>query len=465
MASTPRWHGARTLEDEEHVRDDSLRCLLLLLPSQFAFWCVSIGPMAFVQHTLKDRHGDTADLYWTYALSIRGVLSCITGPYLGAMSDRVGRRPIYLYSILMSGLTYIPLATGYSWSIDVAVIWMAIAGLAGSSFAIPFAFCSDITPDKEKLSGTTALLLSTSFTPAFVLAPQVVSLLFKHLDKTLVWRLVAATVGCNLLYTLLACPETAGFSSKQPLSPRTKLQLNPLHGFRLLFTGNTLLRRIAAVLFFLYFAKNTVISIIVLFVEQIFDWTAPRASWLLTTWGISQCASMALLAFLKRLPGLDERKVAWLGLWSGLVGMMLFFVTTRSHEWLLYVAMAVGAVSMISLAALTSCAAGMVDEDCQGEVQGLMTTMVSLTEILGPLCFGTMLKECSKSSLWYINNLPFLVGIISCLVSMAFFMGFPETRATAQLQSPDGLDQDVIKRLHEPICPEKPDDVSDCEDA
>ena len=54
-----------------------------------------------------------------------------------------------------------------------------------------------------------------------------------------------------------------------------------------------------------------------------------------------------------------------------------------------------------------------------------MTSIVSLTEIVGPPVFGSILRLVAGYEEWYIHGLPFLVGACSVAVAMAIFLTVP----------------------------------------
>merc|ERR550539_473275 len=112
--------------------------------------------------------------------------------------------------------------------------------------------------------------------------------------------------------------------------------------------------------------------------------------------------------------------------------MILFSVTTRG--WLLVVAMGIGAVSMVSLTAITGYAGRLVDRSMQGEIQGLMSTVLALTEILGPPLFGALLKwgRSHATVAWWLPNVPFVVGSFSVVIAMVCTLSLPRAADAVQ---------------------------------
>jgi DHA1 family tetracycline resistance protein-like MFS transporter len=326
------------------------------------------------------------------------------------------------------------------WAADVSLALLALMGFLGGQFVVSFAYCTDLAPpgDSKTVQVLIARMLAMSFAPSFVVAPTVWKYLFQCLGQRLAWTLAAALGILNAVYVWIVLPESRRRQvadgeehDKTPCRGAGPPQLsrNPLIYFRLLAPsgpagGNSAhyLRLITGVIFFLYTAKMTIISTITLFAEQQLGWSPGNAGLLLSTWGLSQFLSMLILGLLgKRV---SEVFVSWVGLICALLGMLIFFFST--HGWMLFLGMAIGAVSMISLTALTSYGCCLVRTSMNGEVSGLMTTMICLTEMLGPPMFGTLMSAVlGQDAPWYIVNIAFGVGALLVLVAMAFMFRLP----------------------------------------
>jgi len=183
-------------------------------------------------------------------------------------------------------------------------------------------------------------------------------------------------------------------------------------------------------LFLLYFAKWSLLGIVTLFAEERLGWPSEKAGLLITAWGISQFTSFHVLAiFTRRVARGDgggyERAIAWIGLTSGLAGMVM--MTVSLNGWALFPAMLVGAVSMVAYTAMTSYAGKLVDASMIGEVQGLVAITLDLSELLGPPLFGWLLRwgMMHVSRLPWLPNLSFAIGALSILMSMGVTLTLP----------------------------------------
>lgn len=333
-----------------------------------------------------------------------------------------------------------------------ALTMFTVGGLSGSTFGVYFAYCADIVAQgrNKSMNGTVAFLLGVSFTPATILAAPICDFIQHHFGVVVMWRVMFLISAVNLMYATVLLPESIvqhdGAGANSPTSasgsptavgrrPSTDISLNPFRYFRLLFrhgpvgnVGASMLRRVGSCLFLLYFAKCTLLSVITLYAEELLNWSAPKAAYLMTVWGISQFTSFQALSFFSRCAcsGYD-RAVAWVGLFFCLAGMALMISGGDGYH--VFPAMGVGAVSMITLTALTSYAGKLCDQTMAGEVQGLLSCTVELSELVGPPLFGWILKWGIKNvhrSPW-LPNLPFAIGAGSVLMSMAALFALPSS--------------------------------------
>ena len=79
------------------------------------------------------------------------LLQFIFMPMLGAISDRVGRRPVLLYSMAGMGINF--LATGWAPNLACLFIGRVIGGVSSASMSVASAYASDVsTPDNRAKS-------------------------------------------------------------------------------------------------------------------------------------------------------------------------------------------------------------------------------------------------------------------------------------------------------------------------
>eukprot|EP00931_Biecheleriopsis_adriatica_P116000 TRINITY_DN91716_c0_g1_i1.p1 TRINITY_DN91716_c0_g1~~TRINITY_DN91716_c0_g1_i1.p1 ORF type:complete len:512 (+),score=49.78 TRINITY_DN91716_c0_g1_i1:82-1617(+) len=431
--------------------------------TNFLSWCHMIGPLAYLQHIVQKANPEQGALLWSMSISGRGILGYFASPFLGAISDRFGRKPVLLFNIAVTSLNALPpmLLGSTKLSSYVLLVLTALQGVAGSPFAIPFAYCADTVPPEQshKLATMNARIV-LGMNLAFILAPLGCSALFKLCEdrESLAWQAVMACALFNLLYTSTCLPESLRRSGDNasvspnrrasailrtaPEIPRDQLQMNPLVYFRLLsFSGPagkpaaTILRKLCGIIFWLYLAKMNIITCVVLYAEKQFNWPPAKAGSLLSIWGFGQLLCMTFLSMAGSFQNRflhDERVIIWVGNIGGFAGMLVFFFST--HDWMLTVGMAVGCISMVTLTAATGYAARLVEPTMKGEVQGLSSAVLAITEVIGPIIFGSLLQwaENKHSNVWWLPNISFLIGAAAILVAMFFSVGLPHSTQAAR---------------------------------
>jgi MFS family permease len=101
------------------------------------------------------------------------IAQLLTAPFLGRLSDRVGRRPVLLCTTLLSTLSYLLYA-------HANVLWIMFAsrifaGVAGANIGVAFAYIADVTKPEERAKGMG--MVGAAFGLGFVLGPTLGALL------------------------------------------------------------------------------------------------------------------------------------------------------------------------------------------------------------------------------------------------------------------------------------------------
>ncbi|HZI83969.1 MAG TPA: MFS transporter, partial [Casimicrobiaceae bacterium] len=150
--------------------------------------------------------------YWYGALVVTyGVMQFFCAPLLGALSDRFGRRPLLLWSLLGLGSHFLLLALAPSlpWMFAARVL----GGTAGASFTVANAYASDVTSSDGRAAAFG--LVGAAFGLGFIFGPMIGGLL-GGTDLRLPFYAAAGLSLINAAYGYFVVPESLPRERRRP---------------------------------------------------------------------------------------------------------------------------------------------------------------------------------------------------------------------------------------------------------
>ena len=123
---------------------------------------------------------------WWYGLIMLsyGVMQFVSSPLLGALSDRIGRRPVLLGGILGLGLTFA--VPAFSGSLVLILVSRVVGGMMSANMTVAQAYIADVTQGVGRCSGFGKI--GAAFGVGFVLGPAVGGLLGDSDPVGPLWR-------------------------------------------------------------------------------------------------------------------------------------------------------------------------------------------------------------------------------------------------------------------------------------
>ena len=100
-------------------------------------------------------------------ITVYSIAQFFLAPVWGRLSDRVGRRPILIFGLLGSAVSYV--VFGYAASLTVLFVSRILAGIGGATVPVAQAYIADITPP-EKRAGNLGLI-GAAFGLGFIFGP------------------------------------------------------------------------------------------------------------------------------------------------------------------------------------------------------------------------------------------------------------------------------------------------------
>jgi DHA1 family tetracycline resistance protein-like MFS transporter len=371
-------------------------------------WGLIIPVMADLISSLKSIPVNKASVYGGYLLLAFAATQFLFSPVIGNLSDQYGRRPVLLSSLLGFGIDYIvlALAPAYGW----LFIGRVIAGITGASFTTASAYIADVSPDPATRAKNFGVI-GAAFGLGFVLGPALGGLLA-------IWGVrapfYAAAILCllNFLYGYFFLPESLPKENRRPFEWK---RANPF-GSLMFLVRHPNIGSLSISFFLIYLAAQAVQSNWNFFTEYRFHWTSSMIGISLAVVGVLIGAVQGGLTRVVN-PRLGNEKSIYLGLSLYTLGLVLFAFASQS--WMMFVFLIPYCLGGIAGPSLQAVISGHVEPNHQGELQGALTSLMSLTTIIGPLLMtSTFAYFTSSKAPFYFPGMHFLIGAICMLLSV-----------------------------------------------
>ncbi|EYB68795.1 major facilitator superfamily transporter [Deinococcus phoenicis] len=302
------------------------------------------------------------------------VMQFLCAPILGTLSDRYGRRPVLLLSMLGMALDYLLLF--FAPSLGWLLVGRIVAGVTGASLTVANAYIADVSPPEARAKNFG--LLGATFGVGFILGPALGGLL-GDFGLRLPFLVAAGLTLLNFLYGLFVLPESLPASARGRALGRQAL--NPFTPLKAL-TEYPITRNLAGTFVLLGLAGQVIFSTWVLYTEAVLRWSPAQNGVALAFFGLLTAGVQAGLIG-KSIQVLGERRTILLGLVMS-VGEFLVLSLARTSP-LLYLSLVFGALGGLAGPALQGLISRQVSETEQGRVQGAITSLNSLVGVVGPI--------------------------------------------------------------------------------
>lgn len=300
----------------------------------------------------------------------------VCAPVLGALSDRVGRRPVLLLSLAGAAVNYGLLACAPC--VGWLLLGRAIAGLTSANLSVATAYLTDLSP--EALRARRFGLFNAMFGAGFILGPVLGGVLGDHWVRL---PFVAAAVlnAGNFLLAWRLLPESRP-GTREPIDLAA---LNPLKPLRWAFSARHLLPLVLT--FFVLSATGEAYGVCwALWGTDTFQWSGAWVGLSLGAFGVCQTLAQVFL------PGPASRRLGERGaVLTGIacVAAALVAMAFVRQGWMVFAAMPLFALGGIGTPALQALASRQVDAAQQGRFQGVLASAVSLASVIAPLVFSS----------------------------------------------------------------------------
>lgn len=361
-------------------------------------------------------HGDlsAASQYGGWLVFVYAFAQFFFASVLGNLSDKYGRRPVLLFSLLGFGINYILM--GLAPSIGWLFAGRLIAGITGASHTVAAAYIADISSPQKKAQNFG--LLGAAFGLGFILGPVLGGILGQYSSR-LPFFAAAGLCLLNLLYGYFVVPESLKPELRRPFDWKTS---NPIGTFAHINTYPQILPLMVCI-FLVNIAANAVQTTWSYYTMEKFQWDERMVGLSL---GFVGTLLMIVQAGLIRIaiPKLGLKNAILLGLTLYLIAYSLFGIATQS--WMMFAISIFFVSAGIGGPALQSYISNHIPANEQGQIQGGITSVISLTAIIGPVIMSSLFSYFSrKEAVFYFPGAPFvlsaLLSVLALLIMISYF--------------------------------------------
>jgi DHA1 family tetracycline resistance protein-like MFS transporter len=370
-------------------------------------WGLIIPVMPKLIADLKHIPVNIASAYGAWLLSAYAITQFLFAPVVGNLSDKYGRRPVLLCALLGFGIDYLFLALAPNYSL--LFIGRIIAGITGASFTTASAYIADISTADTRAKNFG--LVGAAFGLGFVLGPAIGGLLAGWGVRAPFFA-AAILCGLNFLYGYFILPESLSIENRRPFHWK---RANPFGSLQLL-KRYPVVGKLAVSFFLIYMAAQSVQGNWNFFTKYRFNWSEGTIGFSLAVVGVLVGGVQAGLTRVIN-PKLGNEKSIYLGLFLYSLGLILF--AFASQGWMMFAFLVPYCLGGIAGPSLQSVLAGHVPPNEQGELQGTLTSLMSITTILGPLIMNNLFKYfTTKNAPVQFPGVSFLLGAVFMLFSI-----------------------------------------------
>ena len=333
-------------------------------------------------------------------------------PILGGWSDRYGRRPVLLLSLVGAGFSYVLFGLADQFTplgapavLAVLFVSRIAAGITGASISSAQAYIADVTTPETRARGLG--MIGAAFGLGFMIGPALGGLL-STVSLSLPAYVAASLAFGNAIFGFFRLPESL------PPERRTVRGAgsNPFRRLSAI-TGRADIRPILMSIVLLNLAFAGLQSNFAVFSSDRFGYGPTEIAFIFAFIGLMAVIMQGFL-IRKLVPRFGEARLAI----SGLAMMSIAFaqIALIPVSWMLYPTMALLSIgSGMATPSLTSLLSRRAGHGEQGSVLGGSQALISLTMVVGPLVAGLIFDTIGQTAPYLIGAL-LVAGAVATLV-------------------------------------------------
>jgi DHA1 family tetracycline resistance protein-like MFS transporter len=344
-------------------------------------------------------------------LAIYSAMQFVFAPILGKLSDRVGRRPVLLVSLIGTSAGFLIMGLAPRMPFGFAVlgmssilVWLFIAriidGISGGNISTAQAYIADVTPPEHRSRGMG--LIGAAFGLGFIFGPAIGGLM-SHVSPEAPFFVASAMAAANATALYFFLPESLSHEHRAQAHRRvTVAQIFERAGWHL--------KAIMATYFFATVAFAMLTATYALFANHRFNFDATHNGYMFTYLGVlGAIIQGGLLGRLVKMFGEKTLAVTGTAIFSA---SMFALPLATSIATLLLASTGIAVGNSLMTPTLNGLASKSVDAAWQGRMLGAMSSVASLARIVGPVLGGWLLSLDSEYWAHYGRSPYWTSGVI-----------------------------------------------------
>jgi MFS transporter, DHA1 family, tetracycline resistance protein len=329
-------------------------------------------------------------------------------PIMGGLSDRYGRRPVLLASLFGFGIDYLFMA--FAPTIGWLFVSRVIAGAMGASFTTASAYIADVSPPEKRAQNFG--MIGAVFGIGFIVGPLIGGLLGVYGARVPFIASAVLTL-VNWLFGYFVLPESLSQEQRRRFDWRRANPIGSLGGLR----RHPVILGLVASLVLVQIAAHAVQGNWSYYTIEKLHWDERMIGVSLAMIGLSIGIVQGVL-IRSIIPRLGQQRSVYIGLALYALGFFLFAIATRT--WMMFAFTFIYCLGGIAGPAIQGLIAGSVPPNEQGELQGALTSLLSLTTIVGPPIMANVFATFSRPGApVYFPGAAMALGGVLTLISAA----------------------------------------------
>lgn len=351
----------------------------------------------------------------TALFAIFSLLSFFSSPLLGSLSDKLGRKPILIISLLSTSLGWFI----FAWAPNI--LWLFIGriidGLAAGNFVVAQSYLLDVSEKKEKTASLG--LIGAIFGLGMIIGPAIAG----PLSEVFIWlpfALVGVLAFLNTIFVWLFLLESKEREVK-------KISFNPLKPLVQAFKSNTAKANLWS-WFFFNLAISLMQAVLVLYLAEAFSFVASQTSLVMTAIGILIVINQTILLKKFWLKIMSEYKIQYMMLFFLVIG---FIGLSLANLYLSFIALIFTTLGQgVLRPVMTSQIVKHYPESGSGEILGVANSLASLAVVIGPLMGGALFM--------FGFSWPFMLATVFIVISIIILF-FLDSRSDFEKYVPKNI--------------------------